>query len=172
MPLPSNIPPATVEGAILRRFRDMSSSDRIAFCQIGDGSRHPDDRIVRPGRQSQPPYRQQEKTARRWLEVGQPRRTAARARAVAGLRATFPVAPPPPRPFHPSCHLGAALRLSVVAELGKRNRRHLDLNVEAVEQRTRNAAPVRRDDCGCAAARPVAPSKLAARTRVHDRFVR
>src|SRR5690606_25177781 len=157
-----------VEHPVLQRLGDVLAGDRVASGEIGDRARDLQHARVGARREPQTLDRALEKALARGVEATVPVEVAARelrvAREVAAAVArTLPLA----RGDHALAHLARAFDGTRARELAVGDRRHLDLHVEAIEQRAGDARSIALHGARRTRAGVRRVAGVAARARVH-----
>src|SRR5262249_33798994 len=131
-----------VETPVLHRLREMARADPVLARQVGDRPRDADDARVRARREAEPLARDLEELAAAGVERAVPAQLARRQ-----LRVEPRAADALPRAgrLDARADRGRPLADVVVAEEADRDAGHLDVEVDAVEEGARHAAPVAGD---------------------------
>src|SRR5262245_4268691 len=141
---------ATVEAAVLDRLGDVGGADVRLAGEVGDRACHAQDARVRACREAEPLARELEEAATRRSETaGAPDL----APAEPGVDASTPAHLPDARRRHPRPHGGRRLGGdALVGEAADRHARHLDVQVDAIEERPGDARAIAVDERRAAAA--------------------
>ena len=134
-----------VKYAESRRWKtEMLSLNDTAVCQIGDRAGHLHDPVVGTGGKIEPHHRPFEQLPRHLIQRAE---LAQHSGVHHGVRMharhlTETLRLDLPRPNHPLADRGARLRRPHLRNLPDSHRRHLDLQVDAVQQRARNTSHI------------------------------
>src|SRR5688572_21143404 len=155
---------ARIEAPVLDRLGDVLGGDGAFLGEIGDRASHAQYAVVGARGQQQPRERVTQKLVA-FSVGGAVAVDLARAEQRVGL--ALPRQLKQPRPLHAATDRIGGLPRDRRDQFRFARRRHFELDVDAVGERTRDAAAVARDALGRAAAARAAVAAMAARAGIH-----